>query len=293
MGRNRSLLFALLLPILAIGIFAYARRGDVREWWFEINRPNLPQAVKFTPPPTSEARLTNPEPSVVEGGVATSKNYTLVSSPTPSTKSKKRDPFEPRGPLPSEANLAVPFMSQAPTGDWNLPYQEACEEASAIMVHAYYRGETGKIYAATAKKRIDDLVAFEKKFFGYYEDTTAADTAKFIKAYFHYSDVIVTEWKDPDEIRRAIANGYPVLVPAAGRLLGNPNYRNNGPLYHMLVVKGYTRDRFITNDPGTRRGADYTYDSKTLLNAAHDWNGGKVTEGKRLMIIVLPRAEAL
>ena len=50
--------------------------------------------------------------------------------------------------------------------------------------------------------------------------------------------------------------GVPVLLPAAGRLLRNPYFSGQGPLYHMLVVKGYTRDgKIITDDPGTRLAA--------------------------------------
>ena len=61
----------------------------------------------------------------------------------------------------------------------------------------------------------------------------------------------------------------------------------DGPLYHMLVVKGYTKDgTIITNDPGTRRGADFLYDPDALFNAVHDWNGGNVNEGAKVMVVV-------
>ncbi len=287
MKRIGKIVLAVIL--VSGGAFAYAERGTIRDWWFELNRPTLPAAAKYVPPSaTSDARLQTPEPSVVEGGVATSEHYVLVSSPPTTPKSKPVDPFEEKGPLPAEANLAVPFTSQAPTGDWSLPYQEACEEASAIMVDAYYHGATGKILPDQAKQAIDNLVAFEKKFLGFYESTTAAETAALIKAYFNYSTVLVQPITGAGQIKRAIANGYPVIIPAAGKLLGNPNYRNGGPLYHMLVVKGYTKDRFITNDAGTRLGADYTYPFDTVLTAAHDWNGGKVTEGAPVLIVIVP-----
>src|SRR3989338_6107342 len=44
-------------------------------------------------------------------------------------------------PLPAEINLKIPFTSQAPRANWNLPYGEACEEASALMVH-YFKNKT-------------------------------------------------------------------------------------------------------------------------------------------------------
>src|SRR3989344_4828168 len=43
----------------------------------------------------------------------------------------------PASPARAEVNLKVPFTSQAPTGNWDLPYQEACEEASALMAIRY------------------------------------------------------------------------------------------------------------------------------------------------------------
>ena len=43
--------------------------------------------------------------------------------------------------LPVEYNLAVPFQPQAPFANWDMPYQEACEEASLIMADAYFAGQ--------------------------------------------------------------------------------------------------------------------------------------------------------
>jgi len=77
-------------------------------------------------------------------------------------------------------------------------------------------------------------------------------------------------------------------VPAAGRELGNPNFTDPGPLYHMLVVRGYTENNFITNDVGTRKGENYQYKYDVLMNAIHDWNGGDVNNGQRVVIVAWP-----
>jgi len=89
-----------------------------------------------------------------------------------------------------------------------------------------------------------------------------------------------------NDIKEIIASGKLVIVPAAGRELGNPFYRSPGPLYHMLLIKGYTQNRFITNDAGTKRGENYPYDFDTVTNANHDWNGGNVEAGAKKIIIV-------
>jgi hypothetical protein len=88
-------------------------------------------------------------------------------------------------------------------------------------------------------------------------------------------------------IKQELARGNLVLLPAAGRELGNPYFRRPGPLYHMLVVRGYnTEGQFITNDPGTKHGEQYLYSAKKLLAAVHDWNGGEVATGQPVLIVV-------
>lgn len=173
--------------------------------------------------------------------------------------------------------------------NWDYPYQEACEEASSIMAAAYYAGETGVIDPDEADRRILDLVAFQEERYGFYRDTSATDTVRFIEAYFPDLEATVLPLGSVDEIKGYIARGIPVIVPADGKTLPNPNFRNGGPLYHMLVIRGYTAQYFITNDPGTRKGEKFLYTYSGLLESVHDWNGGDVPNGEPLMIIVTPR----
>lgn len=187
-------------------------------------------------------------------------------------------------PLPEEMNLDVPFTSQAPHANWDLPYQEACEEAAALMVHYFFSDQT--FTTAIADEEINNLVDWQNERYGFYKDTTAAETARFMKDKWGYKNVSV-QAATIEAIKRSVADGFPVILPAAGRQLHNPNFSGEGPLYHMLVVKGYTKDgQFITNDPGTRRGESYVYDEDVLLNAVHDWNGGAVETGAKVMVVV-------
>ncbi|MBI4049633.1 MAG: C39 family peptidase [Candidatus Doudnabacteria bacterium] len=189
-------------------------------------------------------------------------------------------------PLPPEVNLAVPFTSQAPYANWELPYQEFCEEASVLMAASYLfnRGIASAAYADAELLKIKD---WEVQTFGYYKDTTAEETAKILEDYFDISKVKLAYNPTLTQIKQAVAAGKLVLVPAAGRMLPNPNYRSPGPLYHMLVIKGYTKDgRLITNDPGTRKGADYVFESNDVMNAMHDWNDGDVNNGQKVVIVV-------
>ena len=78
-----------------------------------------------------------------------------------------------------------------------------------------------------------------------------------------------------------------VLLPANGRLLGNPNFRSPGP-YHMVVIRGFNQSQFLTNDPGTRKGLNYPYSFSALYNANGDFDHAKhkVDLTKKMVIVV-------
>jgi hypothetical protein len=115
------------------------------------------------------------------------------------------------------------------------------------------------------------MIQSEIMMFGSFEDTTAEQTAKFTKTYYGYERVEVLENPSVEELKSHLSDGRPIIVPAAGRILANPFFSGIGPIYHMLVLKGYNDDGFITNDPGTRRGADWVYDYEHLMSSIHDW----------------------
>lgn len=180
--------------------------------------------------------------------------------------------------------LAVPFTSQAPDSNWDMPYQEACEEASMIMVAEYLAGNhTMRLSIDYADKKILELVAWEEAN-GYAIDVTAKQVVAILRE--RYRIAAQVEPYSADRLRQAIQAKQPVILPAAGKLLMNPNFKNGGPLYHMLVVKGFEANEFITNDPGTRKGENYRYDESAFSRAVHDWNNGDVTHGEQLMIVV-------
>ena len=196
--------------------------------------------------------------------------------------------------IPSAYNLAVPFQPQAPHANWELPYQEACEEASLIMADRFFSGDS--LSADQMDEAIKELVAWEQNTFGYYEDTTAQEVALVWQGNFQGSAVLDYD-VSVEKIKRHLSSNKLVIIPAAGRMLGNPNFTGDGPLYHMLVIRGYTETHFITNDPGTRRGEEFIYPYDTLINAIADWpreHGGfkdNVTEeemrsGQKVLIML-------
>ncbi|MDZ4230041.1 MAG: C39 family peptidase, partial [Candidatus Veblenbacteria bacterium] len=173
---------------------------------------------------------------------------------------------------------------QAPSADWDMPYQEACEEASMIMVAEYLQGiERISIPAEEADTLILGLVGWETDH-GYAVDLTAQEVVKVLAERYGIQAEAVPY--SAEVIREELQAKRPVIVPAAGRLLGNPYFTSPGPLYHMLVIKGYEGNEFITNDPGTKRGESYRYTESALAYAVHDWNEGEVESGAQVMIVV-------
>jgi len=188
--------------------------------------------------------------------------------------------------IPAELNLAIPFTSQAPTGNWDALHEEACEETSVVMAARFLQSRT-IADANDAETAIQELTSYVADTMHLPVDITAKETVQLMNQFygFHAETKTNFTW---DDVKQALAQGYPVLIPAAGQELGNPYYTAPGPLYHMLVVKGYTAKKIITNDSGTKRGANYQYTYDTIMKAAHDWNGGDVTHGQKVMIIVKP-----
>lgn len=248
----------IILILIAIGLIglAYFYRVSIKEFYQELTKPEAPEPIT---------------------SLEISHNINLE------TEEKE---------LPDEINLAVPFTSQAPHANWDLPYQEACEEAAALMIHRYWQDQDFDS-KEDADAAILDLVDFQTNNYGAYEHSSAEETVRFIKDRWDYQrvELITGTEVSIENIKRFLANGYPLLVLAAGRELGNPNYRQPGPLYHALVIKGYKNNgTIITNDPGTRNGADYLYDSEVLYDAIHDWNNGDVPTGQKNLIIIYPNS---
>lgn len=189
--------------------------------------------------------------------------------------------------LNKEINLAVPFTSQAPTANWDLPWNDACEEASFLMVDYYYQNKTIPD-KKTTEQILFDMVAWQEENWHEHENLTLEDLKKYIEENFEYKAEIVEDLSI-EKIKKYLDKGLPLIVPANGKKLENPYFRNGGPLYHMLVIKGYIDDkeRFITNDPGTRMGENFIYTYEKLMESIADWNKKRssATGPKRAIIL--------
>lgn len=168
---------------------------------------------------------------------------------------------------PSSYLINIPFTTQAPFGNWSLPFAEACEEAILVMLH--HASEQIDLTAASANQEILDIVAWEDATYGFNEDTSAEYTARTAREYYGL-EASVSPDVTIDGIKQLISKGKLIVVPVYGKALYNPHYKNGGPYYHMILIVGYDEDDFITHDPGTRYGREYHYNQDVLFNAIHD-----------------------
>ena len=293
MSRRLKIILAIVV-FVALSAVGYTQRTRVMDTWRETERPSVPAVsfkdIKNDPPaqmPETESIISQPsaEPTPTPPNIPTPGNPfpeqnnppPPSDSPTPST-------------LPASFNLAVPFTPQAPFANWDEVHEDACEEASIYMAHLFYEGvPAGRVDAQTAEDEILRLVEAEKKMFGTYLDTNAEETARLAKEFYGYKRVDLLVNPTVDDLKHHLVAGRPIVIPVAGQYIGNPYFTAPGPDYHMLLIRGYTKDGFLTNDPGTKRGEGYLYPYDTLMNAIHDWNPpNDILEGRKVVIVMYP-----
>lgn len=263
--QRRTVLSAALAVLVVGALVGWTQRASIRGWFLERPfRTALPSAQ-----PAAENVLAQEQPSPTQRSA-------LLPAPA------VRAPAEVRS-----ANLAVPFAPQAPFGNWAQPYQDACEEAAIIMIERFFRH--APLSSGEMDAEILRMVKFQEERYGFYRDSNAAETARLAEAFYPHLSVHVVYDVTVQDIRSALARGTPVLVLVNGQKLGNPFYTQPGPERHTLVIKGVTGDKFITHDPGTRRGADFTYPITRVMNAIEDYDGGSPGTGKPVMILLTPK----
>lgn len=190
--------------------------------------------------------------------------------------------------LPKELNLAMTFYSQAPFVDWSEPWQNACEEASILLVaNTYYKHNWTK---EEFRDQILEMVEWENEIFGFYKSTNTQQMTKILEDFLQLKTVI---HQNPtfDDVKNILNKGHFIIIPLAGRELKNPFFTNGGPDYHVLVIKGYKEgEKVITSDVGTQHGENYVYTWKTISNANHDYTT-PINNGDKIMIEVLPPSQ--
>ena len=243
-----------------------------------------------------------------------SKNIQSSPSPKAVKNISLNEKADSVGNLPAAIKINVPFTPQAPLGLWDQYHEEACEETALIMLEYYFTQKS--LTPQIAEDQIQKMIAFEIKNYGDYKDTDAQQNINLFNSFYGQlparnasparvtrvgvsggrSDVggpngkrlaVVYDFSEND-LKTWLANGNPVIVPTAGQELDNPHYTPPGPLYHNLVLIGYSGNNIITNDAGTKFGAGYEYNIDILYHAIHDFTSKpeNIDQGRKAMIIV-------
>ena len=91
----------------------------------------------------------------------------------------------PKEDITQKIKQNVPFIVQAPFGNWKDPiFENGCEETAMIMAFEWTKG-TLVISADEAQSEIKKLTAFENKTLGYNTDTDIYDMQKIFQKYFY------------------------------------------------------------------------------------------------------------
>ncbi|MFA6436354.1 MAG: hypothetical protein WCW30_04445, partial [Candidatus Gracilibacteria bacterium] len=117
--------------------------------------------------------------------------------------------------LPAEINLDVLFYSQAPTSDWGMPYQEACEEASLLLAY-YYATDQHDVTRDEFHQDLLAMVDFETNYFGQYQHTTIAQTAEMATVYLNFTNYEIVDNPTVDQLKEFLAAGDVIVAPFAG-----------------------------------------------------------------------------
>lgn len=210
--------------------------------------------------------LSNKRSAVVEFGVKPL-GATVTTQETTESTPHNLVATEPIKTWPSPNKVL--FYSQAPNGVWDALHEDACEEASLLMVHYWLTGQKPSI--GEHENNIQNMVRWEQDHH-YSESINNQQIVAVAKQYLSI-DLLESKINKVNDLETILTSGRPVLIPADGKALHNPHFKNGGPEYHMLVVVGYDTNNFIVMDPGTKFGKNYKYDKTVLLGAIAAWQG--------------------
>lgn len=263
-GLKKYLKISLICVFIICVFVFYYKRVALKERFFNFDqKQQLPQEIFVEEINSQNIDLDNNDIQIPPQDNTNSNNNTTTPSNPLSNDIK------------SEINLKVPFTIQSPNQKWDNDYKEGCEEASVLMVYSFLNNLD--ITVSSAMKDIGDMINLQKEIFGGQFDLSVTTTAYLAERFYNLKSEII-ELKSIEDIKRIVSNGNPVILPTLGRELKNPNFKSPGPLYHMLVVKGYIKSGLIiTNDPGTRKGENYLYDPEILFNAIGDWDANTMS----------------
>ena len=186
--------------------------------------------------------------------------------------------------IKASLTLDVPYTVQAPYANWVI-HEESCEEAAVLMVHDYLEGikyNGTVIDKETANSTMIAMKNWQVANYGKEPDLAINAIGQFAKDYYGYN-YVYKENITAEDIKIAITEGYPVIVPVITHSLQNPNYGVH-PVYHVLLIKGYDASGVVTNDAGVSQGENRHYTWEILFSAI-DAQTSQMNQGRVMVVI--------
>lgn len=176
---------------------------------------------------------------------------------------------------PTKVLLEVPYINEAPDGNFSGNWKNACEEASMTMVEKYYLGEKF-VSVKEAMTSMQTLFNIQDRIYGSNVNADAQMITDLINNYLSYKATLKTN-PTIDEIRKELVLKHPIISLHYGFDLHNPNipFAIHGSYYHAMVIIGYddTTKEFVTNDDGDQKyGTNHRYEYDLFMNSLHDYN---------------------
>jgi len=178
----------------------------------------------------------------------------------------------------------VIFYSQAPYWNRNEPYQNACEEASILL--AYYYIKNKRPSKSEYKTDLLNLMAREQNNLWHHKDTTIEEFLYLIKNFLEVDKSYLIVNPTVEQIKTEISKWNIIIAPFRGKELKNPHYSLGGPYYHVMVIKGYDENNFITHDVWTSRWENRKYSIDTIMSALANWDKKRLDEEWTKIIVL-------
>lgn len=186
--------------------------------------------------------------------------------------------------VPESKDLLVPYAPQAPLSNWAV-HEESCEEAAAYMYRSYLENisyPANRVPDAEADTAFRAMKAWQVSHYGKEPDLTMTALGEFARSYYGYTPTVLKNITAED-IKVAVSDGHPVIVPVMTHSLENTMY---GPVsvYHVLLIKGYDATGVITNDAGVGNGPNHHYTWEILWQAI-DAQTAKMNQGREMLYL--------
>ena len=134
----------------------------------------------------------------------------------------------------------------------------------------------------------DAVTGKERASFKGIKDLPLTDVAATGAAKFQMDGTVEPLAGDPDQIKRYLASGWPVVIPVMTH--GDPGGQKLDPhygavsVYHVIVLIGYDESgQLISNDAGIFEGQYLAY-PWPRLSAAIDTQAQKYSQGRKMLV---------